>query len=239
MVLQFDDATREAVICAAWGAGTDWFRNLQAGPAIKVQHGRDSYVPEHPLLSDDEAFEIAVGFRRDHPHRLRLLSAVLGWGNLADDDAVRRFVHGHPFVAFRPAVAVAYTFDEKVDLSGGPGRGASGYWDAILGRVCGRSDRLPSRYSDERRTVRVIDVVTHLDVDRPAGDVFRSSVISSSHRAGNAVCTRFDGRPTVRSASAPSTCSCAASPGGESSHATVSSSSSLAATSPSRSQRAR
>jgi deazaflavin-dependent oxidoreductase (nitroreductase family) len=107
MVLQFDDATREAVICAAWGAEADWFRNLQAGPAVKVQHGRDSYVPEHRFLSDDEAFVIAVGFRRDHPHRLRLLSAVLGWGNLADDDAVRRFVRGHPFVAFRPAVVVA------------------------------------------------------------------------------------------------------------------------------------
>jgi deazaflavin-dependent oxidoreductase (nitroreductase family) len=107
MVLEFEDATREAVICAAWGAGTDWFRNLQAGPALKVQHGRDSYVPEHRFLSDVEAFEIAVRFRRDHPHRLRLQSAVLGWGDLADDDAVRRFVRAHPFVALRPAVAVA------------------------------------------------------------------------------------------------------------------------------------
>ncbi len=61
MVVQFDDATREAVICAAWGAETDWFRNLQAGPAIKVQHGRDSYMPEHRFLSDDEAFEYGGG----------------------------------------------------------------------------------------------------------------------------------------------------------------------------------
>ena len=31
---------------------------------------------------------------------------------------------------------------------------------------------MPSGDSDARRTVRLIDVVTHLDVDRPAGDVF-------------------------------------------------------------------
>jgi deazaflavin-dependent oxidoreductase (nitroreductase family) len=107
MVLHYDEATREAVICAAWGAGTDWYRNLQAGPAVKVQLGRDSYVPEQRFLSDDEAFDVGVAFRHDHPHRLRLLATFLGWGDLDDDDAVRRFVHGHPLVAFRPAAAVA------------------------------------------------------------------------------------------------------------------------------------
>jgi hypothetical protein len=32
-----------------------------------------------------------------------LLSAVLGWGDLRADAALRDFVRGHPFVAFRPA----------------------------------------------------------------------------------------------------------------------------------------
>jgi deazaflavin-dependent oxidoreductase (nitroreductase family) len=103
MVLHYDEATQEAVICAAWGPNTDWFRNLQAGPAERVQLGRDRYAPVHRLLDDDEAFQVGVSFRRHHPHRLRLLSAVLGWGDLGNDDAVRRFVHDHPFVAFRPA----------------------------------------------------------------------------------------------------------------------------------------
>ena len=34
---------------------------------------------------------------------LRLLSAILGWGDLRDDDALRTFVREHPLVAFRPA----------------------------------------------------------------------------------------------------------------------------------------
>jgi hypothetical protein len=72
---------------------------------VKVQLGRVSFTPEHRFLSDDEAFAVAVRFRRQHPYRLRLLSSILGWGDLRDDDAVRRFLHTHPFVAFRPAAS--------------------------------------------------------------------------------------------------------------------------------------
>ena len=103
MVLRYDKETGEAVICAAWGPQTDWYRNLRAAPATTVQLGGATFPPHQRFLTDDEALAVAVGFRRDHPHRLRLLSRVLGWGDLGDDAAVREFVRGHPFVAFRPA----------------------------------------------------------------------------------------------------------------------------------------
>src|SRR5690348_3028048 len=45
MVLHRDPATREVVICAGW-ANTDWYRNLEAAPALSVQIGRDSFVPQ-------------------------------------------------------------------------------------------------------------------------------------------------------------------------------------------------
>jgi len=102
MVLRYDEATRETVICAAW-AETDWYRNLRAGPAAKVQLGRDSFTPEHRFLTEQEAFDVTVQFRREHPHRMRLITRIFGWGDLREDDAVRDFVHVHPFVAFRPA----------------------------------------------------------------------------------------------------------------------------------------
>jgi hypothetical protein len=70
-----------------------------------VQLGRESFTPEHRFLSDDEAFDVAVRFRHEHPLRLRLLSGILGWGDLRDDARVRQFVHTHPFVAFRPATS--------------------------------------------------------------------------------------------------------------------------------------
>jgi deazaflavin-dependent oxidoreductase (nitroreductase family) len=103
MVLRYDPDAREAVICAAWGPGTDWVRNLRAGPAAQVRLGRESFTPQHRFLSDKEAFDVAVRFRREHPRRLWLLSTILSWGDLRDDDAVRGFIQTHPFVAFRPA----------------------------------------------------------------------------------------------------------------------------------------
>jgi hypothetical protein len=39
---------------------------------------------------------------RDHPWRQRLLSAILGWGDLRNDETAREFVLIHPFVALRP-----------------------------------------------------------------------------------------------------------------------------------------
>ena len=68
-----------------------------------MQLGRESYTPTHRFLSEDESFEVAVQFRREHPWRLRLLSTILGWGDIRDDTTVREFTCTHPFVALRPA----------------------------------------------------------------------------------------------------------------------------------------
>ena len=105
MVLTYDETSREAVTCAAWGPETDWIRNLRAGPAVEVRLGRESFVPKHRFLSDDEAFDVVTRFRRQHPHRLRLISSILGWGDLRDDARIWRFVQTHPYVAFRPAAS--------------------------------------------------------------------------------------------------------------------------------------
>ncbi|MGY1703300.1 nitroreductase family deazaflavin-dependent oxidoreductase [Geodermatophilus sp. SYSU D00697] len=103
MVLRYDQATGEAVICAAWGPQTDWYRNLQTHPAVRVQLGGQTFTPQQRFLPEEEAFDVAVQFRREHPHRLWFFSRVLGWGHLREDAAVRAFVRSHPFVAFRPA----------------------------------------------------------------------------------------------------------------------------------------
>lgn len=59
------------------------------------------------FLSEDESAAVAVDFRRRHPGRLRLISLILGWGDLATDEALREFVRSRPFVALRPARSLA------------------------------------------------------------------------------------------------------------------------------------
>ncbi|HET6547722.1 MAG TPA: nitroreductase family deazaflavin-dependent oxidoreductase [Solirubrobacter sp.] len=103
MALKHHPETGEVVVCSAWGRNTEWIRNLRAAPALQIQVGRDSYAPQQRFLTEDEAVAVASEFRDRHPHRVRLLSAILGWGDLGSDAAVRDFAHGRPFVAFRPA----------------------------------------------------------------------------------------------------------------------------------------
>jgi deazaflavin-dependent oxidoreductase (nitroreductase family) len=103
MALTYNHDTHEAVICSAWGQNTDWIRNIRVRPALQVQIGRASFTPEQRFLSEDESFAVAVEFRRRHPWRMRLITSILGWGDLRSDTAVRDFVRGRPFVSFRPA----------------------------------------------------------------------------------------------------------------------------------------
>jgi hypothetical protein len=106
MVLGYEGTTAEAFICAVWGPETDWYRNLRAGPCPRAWLGSDTFEPEVRFLTDREAIDIATRFRRQHPHRLRLMSRIMGWGDLRDDAKLREFVQGRPLLGFRPATRV-------------------------------------------------------------------------------------------------------------------------------------
>jgi deazaflavin-dependent oxidoreductase (nitroreductase family) len=102
MPVAYDPATREAVVCSAWGPDSEWIRNLRAHPALEIRIGRRSYLPEQRFLSEDESAAVVLEFRRRHPWRVRLFAAILGWGDLSSETAVREFVSTRPFVSFRP-----------------------------------------------------------------------------------------------------------------------------------------
>jgi deazaflavin-dependent oxidoreductase (nitroreductase family) len=100
MALTYDPQTHEAVVCSAWGAETEWIRNLRARPALEIRIGRESFTPEQRFLSEDEGVAVAVEFLRRHPRRARIIAAILGWGDLGTEAAVRDFVRRRPFVSF-------------------------------------------------------------------------------------------------------------------------------------------
>jgi deazaflavin-dependent oxidoreductase (nitroreductase family) len=103
MALTYDPDTQETVVCSAWGPNTEWIRNLRAHPALQIEIGHEAFVPEQRFLSEDEAVTAAIEFRDRHPWRLRLFAAILGWGDLDSEKAVRDFVRERPFVSFRPS----------------------------------------------------------------------------------------------------------------------------------------
>jgi len=105
MVLRHDRGTGEVVIMSAWGPRTDWILNLRVHDALRVQSGREDFVPEQRFLSDDEAVAVGREFLQRHPWRASLATTILGWGDLSSEQAIRDFVRTRPFVAFRPASA--------------------------------------------------------------------------------------------------------------------------------------
>jgi deazaflavin-dependent oxidoreductase (nitroreductase family) len=113
MVLADDEDTGEVVIVSAWGADADWLRNLRAGPAREVRIGHDRFEPEHRFLDEDEGVAVGIAFRHRHRKRVWLLSTILGWGDMRNDQVVREFVQGHPLVGLRPTNAESLPADRS------------------------------------------------------------------------------------------------------------------------------
>ena len=67
MVLRYDPDAHEAVICAAWGPDTDWSATCVPGRRPGCGSGASRLPPQHRFLSDEEAFDVAVQFRRGAP----------------------------------------------------------------------------------------------------------------------------------------------------------------------------
>lgn len=105
-VVYADPASGEIAVVVGFGRSTDWFRNLQAHPALLVETGRRRFVPVHRQLEEGEAFGVIA----DYEHRNRAirplvhqgLSWLAGWRYDGTDQARRRLVHELPIIALGP-----------------------------------------------------------------------------------------------------------------------------------------
>jgi deazaflavin-dependent oxidoreductase (nitroreductase family) len=105
-VVVFDEDTQESVVASAYGAEADWYRNIGAKPASRVQTGRLDYVPQQRFLNDDEVVDVATRFCREHPWEARLVPRVLPAIGAAIPTEVgispEKILASLPMVAFRP-----------------------------------------------------------------------------------------------------------------------------------------
>lgn len=106
-VIRIEPALNEFLILAGRGFAADWYRNLQATPAVEVAIGRNRFRPVHRIPNLDEA----VAALADHERRNRWitpliqkpLSWLVGWCYDGSNPARQRLVRELPIVAFRPA----------------------------------------------------------------------------------------------------------------------------------------
>ena len=98
-VVHYDAYTRESVVVSGWGTRADWYRNIVVSPALEVQTGGRSFVPEQRVLNADEAAAVLTRFRGDHPREARIFSRMFG----VPEEQVGSLAATLPIISFRPA----------------------------------------------------------------------------------------------------------------------------------------
>lgn len=79
-VVRWNAVRHEATVVAAWGERSDWYRNIQASPAVAVQiAGRRYDAPGQRFLAPDETYDLLEQYRREHRWAATALSRLLGW----------------------------------------------------------------------------------------------------------------------------------------------------------------
>ena len=77
-IVGFDPKTREIRAVSPWSS-SNWFRNIQATPALEVQTAGVRYAPRQRWLSAEEIASGFIEFRRRYPIFSRMVARIPGW----------------------------------------------------------------------------------------------------------------------------------------------------------------
>lgn len=100
-VVEYDKAAGRVFVVAGWGAKSDWFCNLQAGPALEVRLGARRYPrPGHHILDPTEALELLTRYRADRPATWRQLAKIMGFSPDADGAELTEAARTLPAIRF-------------------------------------------------------------------------------------------------------------------------------------------
>lgn len=107
-VLRFDEKTREIYAVSAW-KGSDWYYNIQATPALKVEVGSTCYTPIQRTLTPEEITTAFMEYRKRHPIFSRIVCRIPGWkwdSSYEEFLTLSQTLHG---VAFSPTGIVGHS----------------------------------------------------------------------------------------------------------------------------------
>jgi deazaflavin-dependent oxidoreductase (nitroreductase family) len=100
-VVGFDPKTSGIKAVSPWSS-SNWFRNIQATPALEVQTAGVRYVPVQRFLSPEEIASSFVEFRREHPIFSRMVARIPGWNIDSTYDEFLELARSLRGVAFEP-----------------------------------------------------------------------------------------------------------------------------------------
>jgi deazaflavin-dependent oxidoreductase (nitroreductase family) len=100
-VLRFDEKTHEILAVSPWST-SNWYRNIQAAPALEVETAGVRYAPVQRSLSPEEIAALFIEFRRQYPIFSRLVARIPGWNIEASYDEFLSLARTLRGVAFQP-----------------------------------------------------------------------------------------------------------------------------------------
>jgi deazaflavin-dependent oxidoreductase (nitroreductase family) len=85
-VLRHDAATDAYYVVSAYGARSDWYRNLQANPAVRVQVRWRRFAARATILLQEEAEELLLDYWRRHRLYSRVTMRMVGLKAATEED---------------------------------------------------------------------------------------------------------------------------------------------------------
>jgi deazaflavin-dependent oxidoreductase (nitroreductase family) len=100
--VHYNPVTHECIAVSAYGDHADWYRNIQAHPAIEIQVGCKRYRPKQRNLSPEEMLTLLTDYQHRHPQGLRQLLHLIGYAYDGTPEGLRMVAQSIRGVAFRP-----------------------------------------------------------------------------------------------------------------------------------------
>lgn len=103
-VVHRDPSVPEWAVVSGYGPTSDWYRNLVAHPALRIDVGRRRFVPEQRLLDEEERRRLLAEYQRLHRRAASQLGKrLLGVEFDGSEASIGQLAARMPAVAFRPS----------------------------------------------------------------------------------------------------------------------------------------
>jgi deazaflavin-dependent oxidoreductase (nitroreductase family) len=76
-VVSHDDKTGVYFVAVGWREKADWFKNIQANPAVAITIGLQTITASAQVMSPSDAIKIYLGYAQRHPLAFRELSHLM------------------------------------------------------------------------------------------------------------------------------------------------------------------
>lgn len=101
-IVKFDREKQSYYSVSGFGPGSDWYKNLLAGPDVTIQVGSKKLSVHAVQVPAQQAEDVLVDYNHRYPGALKELSRILGYEIDNSEEDVRFLASIVPMICFEP-----------------------------------------------------------------------------------------------------------------------------------------